>query len=163
MNEARAIGKLGPSRRLHRATDFERQFVKFLFAVVPLDLPFAHQPQKISIRGNVVESVIVHTDVRDMRGHPFNGAAPANFQETLVAHRVELQQRRAVLKTLRPLRPAARSVFPFHGKHGRALPGLPRFFEAEDFYPRPLEQPVDFRQQRFRRQSVVDFDGHVFR
>src|SRR6266576_2501642 len=102
----------------------------------------------------------MHTDVRDVRGHPFNGAAPPDFQKALVAHRVELQQRRTVLKSLRPLRPAARGVFPFHGKHGRALLRLPPFLEAEDFLPRQLEQPIDFRQQRVRRQPVVNFDGH---
>ena len=51
--------------------------------------------------------MIVHADMRNVRGHVLDGLAPPDFQEALVAGRVILEQRRAKLEALRPLRPAA--------------------------------------------------------
>src|SRR3989454_12430808 len=75
-----------------------------LFPYTTLFRSLAHQAKQIAIGGDVIEAVIVHADVRHVRGHALNRVAPPDFKETLVAGRIELQQRRTKLETLGPLR-----------------------------------------------------------
>ena len=62
-------------------------------------------------------------DVADVAGHPGERVLPAEPQEPLVAGGVELQQRRAVLKALRPFGPTLGRVFALYGKYGRGRAG----------------------------------------
>src|SRR5277367_5916486 len=103
----------------------------------------------------------MHADVRNVRCHALNRSAPTNLQKLCVAHRIELEQRRAVLKTLRPLGPAARGVSAFHGEDGRSLIRLPVFFDGEDFLPGKLEHALDFFNKFLRRELFVNFDWHL--
>ena len=155
-----AAGQLRPAGRLHRAGNLQREFVKMLFVLVERNLPLAHQTQQIAVGGQVVEPVVVHADGRDLRGHPLHRFAPADLQETFVGRGVELQNGRAVLKSLRPLRPAARGVSAPHGEDRRPAPGLPRLLEAQDFLRRQLEQAVDFGNQFSRSEGRIDRDRH---
>src|ERR1039458_8497972 len=97
----------------------------------------------------------MHAGVRNVRRHPLDRSAPANLQKTLVAHRVQLQQRRAVLKTLRPLGPATRGVSAFDGEHRSPEFRLPGFFDGENFLPGKLEDALDFGNEFLRRELVV--------
>ena len=101
--------------------------------------------------------MIVHAEVRDVRGHPFNCVAPPDLQKPRVAGGVELEQRRTVLKPLRPFRPSARRVSALHCENRRAVFGFPAFLEAHNFWRGELEQPLDFRDELLRGEPVVDF------
>jgi hypothetical protein len=57
------------------------------------DVPFAHETQQVSIGGDVVESVVMHSDVRNVAGHLSNDASPSSFKKSIVTGRFELQQR----------------------------------------------------------------------
>ena len=75
------------------------------------DAAFVHQPQQIAVRADVVEPVIVHADVGDVRRHDVDECASRPIsRNSLVAGGIELQDRRAELKALRPLGPAAAGV-----------------------------------------------------
>jgi len=77
--------------------------------------------------------MIVHTDMRDMCGHSFENALAAHFQETLLSGAVELQQRRAELKSLGPFSPAAGAEFTFYCEDRGPFFEIPALFEAEYF------------------------------
>ena len=105
-----------PAGGLHGAADLERQ----LRDVAPglLDAALAHEPQQGAVGADVVEAVVVHADVADVRGHEPLGLPPAEVQEAPLAGGVELQQGRADLEALGPLRPAPGRVPPVDGEHG---------------------------------------------
>jgi len=54
-------------------------------AAFRIGIALAHQPQEIAVSGNVIEPVVVHTDVRDVRRHAVNRSAPANLKKSLAA------------------------------------------------------------------------------
>ena len=83
-------------------------------------------------------------------------ALAAELEELAIAGGVELQERRAVLKALGPLRPAARGVPPAHGEHRRALLRPPGVFDAANLLRRQLEQPVDPGNEVLGRACAVD-------
>ena len=66
---AAAVGGAGPAGGLDGAGDLEGEFVEVLLAVVVRDFSFAHQAQQVAIGGHIVETVIVHAHVREVRGH----------------------------------------------------------------------------------------------
>ena len=147
-----AAGQLRPAGRLHRAGNLQGEFVKMLFVLVERNLPLAHQAQQIAVGGQVVEPVVVHADGRDLRGHPLHRFAPADLQETFVGRGVELQNGRAVLKSLRPLRPAARGVSAPHGEDRRPALGLPRIAARGQL----VSQPQSHGQQYNRNCQAGD-------
>src|SRR5687768_17469492 len=100
-----------PPRSLDSPGNFEGEFVEIVLALVPVDLPFAHEPPKIAIGGNVVEPMIVHAEMRDMRSHALNRVVTSDFEESGVASDIELQKSRPKLKPLRPFCPTSRRVF----------------------------------------------------
>jgi hypothetical protein len=95
-----------------------------------------------------------------VRGHDFDGLASTDLEKTFLAGRVELQNRRAELKALRPFGPASGRVFSFDREDRSALFWFSDFLDAEDFLPRQLEQPLGRGQELLRGQSLVDFDRH---
>ena len=107
INVAFAVVGSGPARGLHSARNLQCQFIKIVLLLVEGDLAFAHQPPKVPVRRNIVESMIVNSNVGDVGGHQFNSFCAANFKELLFAGSVELQKGRSELKTLGPLSPTA--------------------------------------------------------
>src|SRR5581483_4102211 len=99
INVALPVGSSGPARCLNCARDFEGELVKLPFAPAGFYFLLADQPPQIAVRGDVIESVIMDADVRQMRGHSFDCPAPAKLQKAFLAGRIELQQGRAKLKT----------------------------------------------------------------
>ena len=106
-----------------------------------------HQAQEIAVGADVVEAVVMHAGMGDVRGHEVDGVAPADVEERLVPRDLELIDRRAELEALRPFRPAARGVFALDGEDGRALGGVPAFLQAMDFFARKREEPLDGREE----------------
>ncbi len=160
VDEAGAVRELRPARRLHRAADLEREFVKVLLPVVLRDAALAHQAQQVAVGRDVVEPVVVHADVRDMRRHVPPRALAPDVEEPLVTRGIELKNCRAKLKALRPLRPATRGVFALHREDRRAVLGLPRLLDDEDFLRRKPEKAGDFREELLRGELGIDLYRH---
>ena len=140
------VGQARPAPRLHRAADLQRQLVEARLPRARLDPPFAREPPQVAVGADVVEPVVVHPHVGQVRRHPFQRARAAEVEELLVAGRVELEQRGAELEPLRPLGPAARLVAPFDGEDGRAVLRAPGVFDREDLAGGDVEERADPRQ-----------------
>ena len=105
--------------------------------------------------------MIVHADVRDVRGHVLHCPPAADFQKPLIAGRVELQYRRSELKSLRPLCPTARGVLPLLGEYRRALRRAPTFLDGQNFPAGQVEESLQLGNEFFCGQLPVDFDRHI--
>src|SRR5438552_2203841 len=88
-----AVGDLRPADRLNSARDFKRKLVEFLLTLNVRNSPFPHQAPKISVSGDIIESMIVYSDVGHVRCHALDRPVPANFQEALFSRGIELEQR----------------------------------------------------------------------
>ena len=146
MNEA-AGREARPAVGLHGAAHLERELVEAGLPLARLDAPFAREPPQVSVGADVVEAVVVHAHVGQVRRHPLERARAAEIEELLVAGRVELQQRGAELEALRPLGPAPGLVAPLDGEDGRAVFGPPRVFDREDLSRGDVEDALDARQE----------------
>ena len=107
-----------------------------LEAALPLagvEAPLVGEAPQGAVGADVVEAVIVDAHVRQVRRHALDGARAPELEEPPVAGGVELQQRRAELKSLRPLGPAAGPIPPLDGEDGRAILGPPGAFGASIF------------------------------
>src|SRR5881409_25652 len=162
VNISFAIGDLCPSRRLNSARDFESEFVKGALVFAVGEAAFPNQTQQIAVSRDVVETVIMHADVRDVRSHALEGAGTAELKETFLAGGIELKDGRAKLETLGPFGPATRGVFSRNGEHGRAARSTPRFFKVENFFRREFESAADSWQKGARSELVIYANCHVF-
>src|SRR5450432_4266981 len=99
---ATAIGSPRPSKGLHRARAFQREFVEFPLPRIVRNTPFRHQAKKIAIRADVVEAVIVNPGVGDVWRHQRNSTLSPDLEKLLFAGGVELQNSCAELETLCP-------------------------------------------------------------
>src|SRR3982750_4904723 len=102
VNVAAAVARRRPSRGLHRARTLQRQLVKPTLPWILRYPAFRHEPQEIAVRADVIEAMIVHADVADVRRHNCDCPLAADREELLVACGVELQNRGAELEALRP-------------------------------------------------------------
>ena len=109
-----------PPRRLHRAAGFDRHLIKRKFPRIVRDASFAHQAAEIAVGREVIEAMIVHADVRHMRGHQLARALAAEFEQTSIVGHIERENRTAILKTLRPLGPTLARVLSLDRKDRRA-------------------------------------------
>src|SRR5689334_21802233 len=107
--------------------------MEILFALVERNFAFAHQSPEVSVRRNIVEPMIVHAKVRNVRGHQLYRVFSAKLQKLAFASRIELQQRRSELKPLCPFSPPARGVFAFNSEYRCSLAWIPRILKAQDF------------------------------
>ena len=83
------------------------ELIKVQFPIVALDAPSQHEPPQVAVRGNVVESVVVHASVRQVLPHVGYDMLTRQRQQLFTAAEFKAQQRIAILKSLRPLRPVA--------------------------------------------------------
>ena len=150
-----------PSRRLYRARDLECQFIKLHLTRVVVNLSLAHEPAQVSISRHVVEPVVMHADVGDMRGHMLHRTPAAYFQKPLISGCIKLQHCRAKLKPLRPLRPAACGVLPLLSENRCALGRTPAFLDGQYFLTGQVKESLQLGNEFIRGQLPVDFDRHV--
>ncbi len=150
-----------PASRLHRAADLQRQLVEAAFPLARVDPLLTRQPPQVSVGADVVEPVIVHAHVREVRRHALDRARSTEFEECSIAGGVELQQRRSELKALRPLGPASCLIAPSNREHRRAVLRTPGVLDRADLRRREIEQPIDPGHQVARRSSPVE--AHHFR
>ena len=142
-----AVGQRRPAARLDGAAHFQGELVEPQLPVARGHAPFARQPPQRAVGADVVEAVVVHAHVGEVRGHALHCARSSEVEEGDVTGRVELQQRRSELEALRPLCPAARLIAALHGEHRRALFRPPDRFDGQDLRSRQIEQVIDFGEQ----------------
>ena len=159
MDEA-AARQLRPATRLHGPADLQRQLVEAPLPGARLDSALASEPPEIAVGADVVEAVIVDADVGQVRRHAFDRPRAPQLEECGLAGRVELQQRRAELESLRPLGPPARAITAFDREYGRAVFRAPGIFDRTNLRGRQLEHPRDLRQQIARRPVTIQAQRH---
>src|SRR5471030_103534 len=81
VNISAAIRTWRPARGLHGARDLQRQLVKAPLPSIFGNAPFGHEPQQIAVGADVVETVVVHSDMADVRRHERNRALTADLQK----------------------------------------------------------------------------------
>ena len=153
-----AVRDRRPARGLHRAADLQRQLVEAALPVRRLEPALAREAPQRAVGADVVEPVVVHAGVRQVRRHPLERALASEVEEGTSPGRVELQQRGAELEALRPLGPAAGAIPTVHREHGRAVFGRPPLRQSRGSCGRQLEHPVDFRHQVAHGAALVDGD-----
>src|SRR5262249_25688650 len=151
-----AAGQPRPPPRLHRAAHLQRELVEPQLPFVRRDAALAREGPQVPVRADVVEAVVVDTDVREVRRHPLDRARTAQLEKRRLARGIELQQRRSELEPLRPLGPAAGAVAALDGTHRRAVFRPPRVLDRSDFRRRELEQPRDRHREIARRSCPVE-------
>ena len=113
------------------------------------------------MRADVVETVVMHADVREMRRHHRNGSLAPKLKKMLVARRIELQEGRAVLKTLCPLGPPFARVTPVHGENRRRQSRRATRIHGVDALSRALPKPREPRQKIDGRKLWIELDHRV--
>ncbi len=157
INETRAIGDSRPARGLGGAGGLERHFVEIQFSPPRVAAAFQRQAAQRAIGRNVVESMVVHACVADMRRHETAGVLPAHFEEFAGARGVEGKNLAAELESLGPFGPAANGVLAAACENRRPLRGIPRGVQPRDFLLRQAEEALQSRLQLRRPNGGVDF------
>ena len=147
-----------PAAGLHRAGYFQGQFVEILFALIVRYLPFAHQAVQVAVGAQVVEAVVVHSDMAHVGRHVFYRVFATHLQKSGVVGGIVLQDGRAVLKTLRPLGPASGGVLTLHGEHRGAFGGVVVLLDVLNLFGRQFPQAGDLAQQVSGSELGVDLN-----
>jgi len=110
----KSLAVLGPrpAPGLNGPRGSQGESIKFVLPCAVINPPLIHQAQKVSVGADIVESVVMNSGVREMSGHPFKGHPAPQVQEFPVARGIELKQRGAELKSLRPLGPSPEVYWP---------------------------------------------------
>ena len=124
---------LGPTGGLNGAAGLDGEFVEILLPFVFGETALEHQAAEVSIGRKVVETMVVDTDVRDMRGHAANGVVATAREAFLIARGIKMEDRYAVAEALGPFGPAARRVFSGNGEDGRSLAFIVFAIDCRDF------------------------------
>src|ERR1700733_7193375 len=116
MNEP-AILDSCPSFRLHRSAQLQGQLIEVTFPRVLGNASLTHQPPKISVSADVIEAMVMNSEMADVARHFLQCRLPSQIKKSSVFIGIKLKDRRSILKTLCPLCPPARSVFAIHRKN----------------------------------------------
>jgi len=87
------------------------------FPLIVFHPSFQHDSEQVTVGTDVVEPVIMHPGMTDMRGHELKGMHPAQSKNFSIASGIELQDLRSVLKPLCPFRPPTGGIFSTHRKN----------------------------------------------
>src|ERR1035438_5276130 len=87
----------------------------------------------MAVGGDVVEAVVVNAGVRQVLGHVGNDVFAGCRKQVLLIGQIEAKERVAILKALRPLRPAAGRVLSAESKYRRAVCGVPAPLDLHGF------------------------------
>ncbi len=131
---AETIVEAGPTGGLHRSTYFQCELVKVQLLSIVGHAPFEHQPAQVAISGDVVEAMVVDAGVGEMLGHVGNDVPLGNGEEIPISGQLKADQGIAVLESLRPLGPAARSVATRNGHDGGSVAYFPAPVEAQGLF-----------------------------
>ena len=117
-----AGGQGRPPPRLDGAADLERQLIEVHLPRVRFDAAFARQPPQGAVGADVVEPVIVHADVREVRRHPVERALPGparGMRDRRSRRTAAAPRRRRSLRSIRSSR--GRCIVPATVKTGAPL------------------------------------------
>jgi hypothetical protein len=120
------------------------------------DLSFAHEPSEVAEGRQIIEPVIMHSYMRDVRGHVLAGAVATELQQRLVAGHVEGQDGAAVHEPLSPFRPSPSGVLAFDGEDRRAAGYIPGAVDIAHFASGQIEQSLKWFGQVRRFEFWVD-------
>ena len=81
VDEAAAVGGPRPAPGLHRAARLEGELAQVALAALGLVAALEGEAPQRAPRADVVEAVVVHADVRDVRGHARVGALATELEE----------------------------------------------------------------------------------
>ena len=118
----------GPATRLHGSGGFQCEFIEIHLAIVPRNHTLPHQTPEVAISRDIIETVIVDTDVCHVGCHLLNRVPSTDLKELLIAGSIKLKDSGAELKPLCPLGPAACRVSASDGKNGCPFLGGPCVF-----------------------------------
>ena len=76
------------------------------------------QAEPVAVGGKIIETVIVHADVRNVRGHALEGETLRFFRVAFFAGSIELEKGRAVVETFGPFGPTTGGVFAVYSEYG---------------------------------------------
>jgi hypothetical protein len=144
-NKTLVVAEVGPSGGLNGTAYFQRQLAEMFLPRIYSDPAFIHQPAQISVGADVVESMVVNTEVADMRGHVVECPFAADVQKPFVSSGVELQDRRPKLKPLCPLGPTPRGIAPFNREYGCSTGGFPSLLQLPNLLTGEFEEFVKLR------------------
>ena len=122
--------QLRPARSLYGAACLQRKIVKVSFPLIGRKAALLKQTPEVSISADVVEPMVMHADVRKMRGHQAKRPIAADAEHFLITGGIILENRRTILESLGPLGPSPRGIFSLDGKDGRSVGILPAFFQG---------------------------------
>ena len=128
------MGELCPAGGLAGSAGLQREVVEMRFPFVGWEASFLKQTAKISIGADVVEPMVMDTNVGDVRCHEAKGSFATDTKHLLVARSVELKDCGPVLEALRPLGPSTGGVFAFDGEDRGAVRILPALLKVGDFW-----------------------------
>ena len=94
---------------------------------------FLKQTAKIAIGADIVKSMIMHSDMGEVRSHETKCSVTANAKHFLIPRRIILQDSSPILESLCPLGPSTGGIFPLNGKNWRSIGILPAFLKRGDF------------------------------
>src|ERR1035438_3843113 len=98
--------------------------------------------------------MVVHTRVCQVLRHILDYVASRRVQQIPLASQIEAQQRVAILKALRPLRPTACRVSTACCKDGRPISSFPAPIEPQRLPGCKLQRAVDTRLQTLGSDRV---------
>ena len=159
---AQAVLEAGPAGGLHGSTRFQRQLIEVELPFVGGNAALEHQTAQIAIGGDVVEAVIVHSDVSQVFRHVTDDMPPGRGELILIAGHIEAEQGVAVLKSLRPLGPVARGIAPGEGDDGSAITGLPAPVKTQGFFCSKSQCTFDSRHKVPCAQGLIGFHSMSF-
>ena len=107
---------LGPTGGLNGAAGLDREFVEIFFPLIFGETAFEHQAAEVSVGREVVKSMVMDANVRDMGGHAANGVIAAASETFLIACGIKMKDRDAVTEAFGPFSPAASGVFTRNGE-----------------------------------------------
>ena len=150
--------ELGPTCSLDGAGDFKGKLVESQLPFVGGDAAFQHEAAEVAVGADVVETVVVHAGMGDVKGHEVDHFGADGIKEFGVAGSIELKDSGAVLKALGPLGPAAGGVLAADGEHGGTVGGLPCALDVSDFGCGKFVELFNGGQKRRRGQGGIDFE-----
>src|SRR5213594_1307009 len=141
---------------LYRAAELEGEMIEVSFPFIFGYAAFVHQAQQVPVCADVVKTVIMNSEMAEMRRHEPNCTGPPELEKLQRAGCIVLQNRRAVLKALRPLRPPPRRVFASHREDGRAFGKIPAPLDETDLFSRQLPEMLQLLLEAGGTQFVID-------
>jgi len=157
INVAAALGGSGPARSLGAGAGLDGEIVEMHFPGIVGDALFAHQAAQVAIGREIMEAVIMHADMGDVRGHIGDRVFAPKFQQGTIPGAVKSQNRAAILETLGPFGPTAAGIAAIDGEHRRTLARIPAAFDQLGFIGTQGEDLVGSCAQVGRAEGSINF------